>query len=260
MIFKVLIGLSILSAMSTPAYGIIGGKAIQSSDPDFHMVQHFRIRTGTPERDPMCTGTLISPRILLTAAHCVYKQNPEIRFELQIASGSMDVVGKVLAIHPNYNPNTHHKDLALIQLSENVPDNAFIARLPKSRADLPSLPAKTLAYGYGRLDGFTNQPFNNSPMLPRKVALETTKIENDRYVQDQRNGRGTAQGDSGGPLFYVNERNEYILIAVVSTSRGIARDGIDEKHPQFNAANYDSSHEAVFPEMSWLRKYVRELR
>ena len=69
-----------------------------------------------------CTGALVAPSVVLTVAHCALPASSYV-----IATGLTDLGdtsgGQVLGvssvvISPNWNPNTHRGDMALLQLSQ----------------------------------------------------------------------------------------------------------------------------------------------
>ena len=106
-------------ATARPAGAVIGG---QPAGPG-----HFGYVTfvGVPVGNGMalyCTGALVAPSVVLTVAHCALPASSYV-----IATGLTDLgdtsAGQVLGvssvvISPNWNPNTHRGDMALLQLSQ----------------------------------------------------------------------------------------------------------------------------------------------
>ena len=116
-----------------------------------------------------CTGTLIAPTLVLTAAHCVYSGGephaPEaIRFRAGLRDGTSIAEGEVarFVAHPAYDPeggmqmqNIRH-DIALLELVTGIP--AGVAS--PFRTDRPArggAKVTVVSYAAGRSDALSRQ-------------------------------------------------------------------------------------------------------
>ena len=163
----------------------------------------------------ICGAVVVSPREVLTAAHCVTvdgSAKPRKR-ALDVVAGRLRLRGASAArvhvvdvrIHPDFNPGTLANDLALLQLAHPVTGSA---RLDDGSAAVVGSTA--LALGWGST---TPSAAGEFPDALRQTAIG---VEPDAACTDvygagydaatmlcagvPQGGRDTCQGDSGGPL------------------------------------------------------------
>ncbi len=145
-----------------------------------------------------CTGTLISPVAVLTAAHCVKLLPPPLSFSLAEtpAAGSDGLAVRAVHVHPDFviaaGTQPLH-DLALIELSAPVSDVTPEA-LPPAASVLSVGDTLTLA-GYGR-ESDAAAAGTRSSGLAHITAVADSEIT----VGLPADAHG-CEGDSGGPAF-----------------------------------------------------------
>ena len=209
--------LALLSA--APAYAIVGGGAPSTDGVARSVV------TIVGSRGNFCTGAVIAPRIVLTAAHCVQPGSDYkiVEYGADKQPSLQDV--KSVAIHPGFNMQTMlaHRataDVALLQLGAPAKGKASAA------LGAPTIPIQvgghfTIA-GIGvtvRGDGKSGGTIRVAGLIAtgKPGTLQIRLV--DPVGQGTRDGLGACTGDSGAPVFE-DKQTGPAIIGVVSWSTG----------------------------------------
>lgn len=190
-----------------------------------------------------CTGTMIEPRVMLTAGHCVEEAGnindvTYVRFEADALSGignygstSDWLAAEWMAVetvipHPLYNdyaefPNNY--DIGVVILSQpytpangfgEIPELGFLENLRgQQRQDF-------LSVGYGQQGTLPPTQMNdyvrykgNVRLLEVNSYLSGQGSQSARFSNNPGIGGGTCYGDSGGPTFF---QDTNIVVSVTS--------------------------------------------
>ncbi|MBD3664875.1 trypsin-like serine protease [Sulfitobacter sp. TSTF-M16] len=161
-----------------------------------------------------CTGTLISPDVVLTAAHCVFDAETAemvkpgaMRFRAGLTRGKVAAERTVVQVipHERFDPSAGFNgdnviyDVALVRLEKPIPVQD-VAPFVVHRGPIGDGPVSVVSYGKGRDDMLTRQ--NRCKVLQRHKRLIAMDCD-------------VTYGSSGAPVFtHLNGRGR--ILSVIS--------------------------------------------
>ncbi len=212
---------------------------------------------GTPDTNPavvaitngpgtgfFCSGTLITPNVVLTAAHCLEGMNTstiQIMFGNAVGSGTYVQTSEAL-MHPDYDTYNITNDIALIRLAGSAPANVIpIPALP------PGLALTTADEGSSiEISGF-GQTETQSSGDKLHVNVNLSKVcpgpggcsfgsgwAEPKTIGYPRTPGGTCYGDSGGPAFFARNGQQYVVGVTSYGDQGCTVWGVSTKVDDFS--------------------------
>jgi V8-like Glu-specific endopeptidase len=233
-------------ALAAPSGAITFGSADGSGHPNVGgLVAEQAYSDGTWI---YCSGTLVSPTVFVTAAHCAEGARVRVSFSSAYKDGDKVYSGTWHA-DPAYNQSqSDPHDLAVVVFDKEVKGIAP-AKLPKA-GSLSNLSGSQqfTSVGYGAYE-VTNQPGGHQYLYNdvRGVATGTLNTTTQSWLKVSMNPShgdgGTCYGDSGGPNFLGTSN---VLAATTITGDAVCRStNVDYRLDTASARNFLAPYVAL---------------
>lgn len=246
------------------APSVVGGEPVQ------HGVDRWDSTVGIVVRNSYvsCTGTLIAPRVVLTAAHCLNGVTGVIVGAKDWARDSSEPETEIIRAegvfpHPSYNRGAG-PDIAVLLLEEpsSYPPTPIGTDCVRDEDLVDGVEAAVVGFGNTRYDGRGG----TSQLHAGMTAIQDRDCVNDRIdgiwtgclpslrpggeLAAGGNGVDACFGDSGGPLYLPTQRGDFVVGVV---SRAFA--GVPQNEPCLHGGIY------VRPDafIDWMEEVTGEL-
>ncbi|MGW1409823.1 S1 family peptidase [Streptomyces sp. NPDC002403] len=233
---------------------VIGGQPAHVKDNPWVVALSSRDRFGESRAGQFCGGVVVAPKKVLTAAHCLSRAALGVDVgsvrDLRVITGRdalRGTGGKEIAVrgtwaNPRFDPITNAGDLAVLTLTEALPEKSAI---PMAESGDAAYAPGTEAAVYGWGDTTGNNDYASSlrsakvSVLPDAACAQAYPGgRNGTYdasamlcAGELLGGYDACQGDSGGPLVARGR-----LIGLVSWGNGCAKAGSPGVYTRISAA------------------------
>jgi hypothetical protein len=209
------LGMAVMSA--SPAAAVVGPSGDGSAFAD----RVVMVLTRGAEGSGLCTGIVLAPRIVLTAAHCL-RAPSEMRILYRDASDQPTVleVAATLA-HPDFHADaavkrTRSLDIGLIETKEPLP--AVFRPAALAVGDPPEPGASVMVAGFGVAR--EGEWKSGGRLAAAKLRVREPRSQVLLWAAPEKSDSGACSGDSGGPIFGTDENT---VVAVVAWTEGRAK-------------------------------------
>jgi secreted trypsin-like serine protease len=246
----------VLLLIANPAHAVIRGEMVGNNDGPRSSI--VRVESSKGE---LCSGVLIAPDVVLTAAHCVAEQAKYRVVGLNRSSRTRSVKALAASMHPDFVPGTTPRnqpgiDLALLLMEQPLGDDFTPLDVSQTSAIDEGERVTLLGFGLSRENAkSTARTLRQTSLLAVGMLQVANRVQIvvDPVSLGETSGAGACRGDSGGPVLR-GSYPSYTLVGIVSWSSGPLNARAR------NACGGLTAITPVSPHTSWIQRRSQSLR
>jgi secreted trypsin-like serine protease len=201
------------AGLAAPAAAIVG----PARDGDGYADRIVMVLARQGQRQSVCSGVALAPRLVLTAAHCL-SGSADTLIAVRDEGRIVPITVSAVARHPGYDGAAVRArrvsiDLGLVETANPLPAGFKFADIADAA---PPRDAPLVAAGFGvtREGG----PMSDGHARAADLVVSEPLSKVTLWARDPKNsGLGACHGDSGGPLYSADGQ----LLAVVAWTNGV---------------------------------------